>query len=65
MALIRILSKQPASMNDLAGRLRTAPPNLTRHLAILRQTGWLFREGRSYRLKPPTHPLQAALLDML
>ncbi len=65
VALVRILSKQPASMNDLAGRLRTAPPNLTRHLAILRETGWIFRDGRSYRLKPPTHPLQAALLDLL
>lgn len=65
VALVRILSKQPASMEELSGRLRTAPSNLTRHLAILRQTGWLFREGRSYRLKPPTHPLQAALLDML
>lgn len=65
MALIRILSKQPASMEELAGRLRTAPNHLTRHLAILWQTGWIFREGRSYRLKPPTHPLQTALLESL
>lgn len=65
VALVRALTQQPRSAVELANLVRTGPDNLKKHLRILRESGWVAKEGKTFVLCPATHPVQAALLKLL
>ena len=65
LSLVRALSQQPRSAGHLADLVRTGPDNLKKHLRILRESGWVAKEGKVFVLRPATHPVQAALLKLL
>jgi len=65
ISIVRALSQQPRSAGDLANLVRTSPDNLKKHLRILRESGWVAKEGKTFALCPAAHPVQAALLKLL
>ena len=65
VSIVRALAQQPQSAVDLANLVRTGPDNLKKHLRILRESGWVAKEGKTFALRPATHPVQAALLKLL
>ena len=65
VALVRALASHPRAPAELMGEFHTGSKNLTRHLSILRQTGWVVWERRAYHLLPATHPVHVALLKLL
>ena len=65
VSIVRALAQQPRSAVDLANLVRTGPDNLKKHLSILRESGWVAKEGKVLVLCPTTHPVQAALLKLL
>ena len=66
IALVRALRRGPQTSGQLAlAAGRTAHSNLQKHVAVLKEGGWIAPEGRAYVLSPPRHPLTAALLPWL
>ena len=65
VSIVRALAQQPRSAVDLANLVRTGPDNLKKHLRILRESGWVTKQNKTFVLCPATHPVQAALLKLL
>lgn len=65
VALVRALSQHPGNAVQLSALIRTGPDNLKKHLRILRESGWVAQNGKTFVLRPATHPVQAALLKLL
>ena len=65
VSIVRALAQQPRSAVELANLVRTSPDNLKKHLRVLRESGWVAKAGKTFALRPATHPVQAALLKLL
>ena len=64
--LVQILQGQgPRTAKELAATLRTSLANLSKHLRILNDGGWVQKTGRQYALRPATTPLMSTFLDFL
>ena len=65
VSIVRALSQRPRNAGELADLVRTRPDNLKKHLRVLRESGWVAKAGKTFALRPATHPVQAALLKLL
>ena len=63
--LVRSLSQQPRNATQLAETARTDPDNLKSHLRLLKASGWIAKERKLFVLRPASHPVMAALLELL
>jgi DNA-binding transcriptional ArsR family regulator len=65
VSVVRALSQGPKIAAELSDLVRTGPDSLKKHLRILRETGWVVKAGKSFVLRPASHPVQTALLNLL
>lgn len=65
ICLARLFMEDIQTFSSLIAKGGLNPAALRRHLASLREGGWIRREGRSLVFAPPHHPLARALFRLL
>ena len=65
IALVELLGKGPRTAIVLQQEMQTPFCGISPHLRILRESGFIRREGQVYHLAAPSHPLARTLLKLL